>query len=259
MHRAGAVLLAALLAPPLNAQEPVSPTDEQLVGAAAVLHVDAQTGRLAGVSRSGPVAEVGAKILDVLFGDYATGEWIAYLKRVEGDYVKPAVSQRLLLIKSDGSVAIDEDYSPAGREALAARLSEFRRRAELLTGDRHVPDYLLRSTSNALLHVEIQRSVPFDRGRGNLSATHTATVRGIVQGEFEPGQTIEFVEESRRTKRYEMPASRERIVLLTHSRSVTDGQMKWWVHERVNYGYTGAGLAALKADLARVRAAQAGK
>ena len=35
--------------------------------------------------------------------------------------------------------------------------------------------------------------------------------------------------------------------------------MKWWVHERVNYGYTEAGFKALQADAARVRAAQAAK
>jgi hypothetical protein len=48
-------------------------------------------------------------------------------------------------------------------------------------------------------------------------------------------------------------------VLLSHSRSTRDGQMYWWLHERVNYGYTEAGLTTLKADHARVRAAQAAK
>jgi hypothetical protein len=189
------------------------------------------------------------------------GEWIGYSKRVEGDYVKPAVSQRLVLLRrdGDGGVLLDEDLSPARREALVARLAEYRRKAELLSGDRHVPDYLLRSSGNALLHVDIQKTVPFDRGRGNLSATHTATVRAAVQGDFRPGQTVEFVEESKRRSRFEPPANRERIVLLSYSRSMQDGQMKWWLHERVNYGYTEAGLATLKADLARVRAAQAEK
>ena len=48
-------------------------------------------------------------------------------------------------------------------------------------------------------------------------------------------------------------------MLITYSRSVRDGQMYWWLHERVNYGYTEAGFAALRDDLARVRAAQAEK
>ena len=143
-----ALLAALLVAAPLAAQDLPPVTDEMLVRADAVLHVDAQTGRLAGVTRSGPVAEVGAKILDVLFGDYAAGEWIAYAKRVEGDYVKPAVSQRLVLLGRDG-VLLDEDYSPGRRDALAARLADYRREAELLTGELHVPDYLLRSSANA--------------------------------------------------------------------------------------------------------------
>jgi hypothetical protein len=33
--------------------------------------------------------------------------------------------------------------------------------------------------------------------------------------------------------------------------------MKWWLHERVNYGHTEAGFKTLQADVARVRAAQA--
>ncbi len=98
----GALLAALVVVAPLAAQDLPPVTDEMLARADAVLHVDAQTGRLAGVTRSGPVAEVGAKILDVLFGDYVAGEWIAYNKRVEGDYVKPAVSQRLVLLGRDG-------------------------------------------------------------------------------------------------------------------------------------------------------------
>jgi PPK2 family polyphosphate:nucleotide phosphotransferase len=35
--------------------------------------------------------------------------------------------------------------------------------------------------------------------------------------------------------------------------------MKWWLHERVNFGYTEAGLKTLQSDVARVRAAQAEK
>ncbi|MEQ1776779.1 MAG: hypothetical protein ABL891_23580 [Burkholderiales bacterium] len=244
-----------------GAQELPAVTDEMLGRTGAVLHVDVQTGRLAGVTSSGPIAEIGAKIMDVLFGDYAAGEWMAYSKRVEGEYVKPAVSQRLLLLRrdGDGGVLLDEEYSPAKRDALVGRFTEYRRKSELLTGSMHVPDYLLRSTNNALLHVEIQKSVPFDRGRGNLSATHTATVRAVAQGELKPGQSIEFIEEGRRRKRFDPPASRERIVLLSYSRSTQDGQMKWWLHDRVNYGYSEAGFVTLKADTARVRAAQAEK
>ena len=248
-------------AAPLGAQGLPTLTDQMLKQAQGALHVDVQTGRLAGITTSGPVAEVGAKIIDVLFGDYTTGEWISYSQRVEREYVKPAVSQRLLLFWRDGDrdALLDADYSPAARDALVRQLSEFRRKAELLTGEMHVPDYLLRSPNNTLLHVEIQKTAPFDRGRGNLSATHTATVRGIVQGEFKPGQTVEFIEEGRRNKRYEPLANPQRIVLLTYTRSTQDGQMKWWLHERVNYGYTEAGLKTLQSDVARVRAAQAEK
>ena len=260
IHPAWAVLAAFLAAAPLGAQEIPAVSDETLARMGAALHVDVQTGRIAGVTRDGPVAEVGAKIVDVLFGDQVAGEWIGFSKRVDGEYVKPAVTRRLLLLPRDGGgVLLDEEFSPARRDALAGRIAEFRRKAELLTGEQHVPDYLLRSSSNALLHVEIQKTVPFDRGRGNLSATHTATVRSALQGDFKAGQTIEFIEEGRRNRRYEPLANRERIVLLTHSRSTRDGQMYWWLHERVNYGYTEAGLATLKADHARVRAAQAEK
>lgn len=254
-------LIQLWIAGPLGAQGLPALTDEMLKQTGAALHVDVQTGRVAGITSSGPVAEVGAKIVDVLFGDYAAGEWISYSQRVEREYVKPAVSQRLLLFRRDGDrgTLLDADFSPAGRDALARQLAEYRRKAELLTGEMHVPDYLLRSGSNAVLHVEIQKTVPFDRGRGNLSATHTATVRGAVQGELKPGQTVEFIEESRRNKRFEPPANPQRIVLLTYTRSVQDGQMKWWLHERVNYGYTEAGLKTLQGDVARVRAAQAEK
>ena len=249
------------VAAPLGAQGLPALTDEMLKQTGAALHVDVQTGRVAGITTSGPVAEIGAKIVEVLIGDYAAGEWISYSQRVERDYVKPAVSQRLLLFRRDGDrgTLLDADFSPAGRDALARQLAEFRRKAELLTGEMHVPDYLLRSANNTLLHVEIQKTAPFDRGRGNLSATHTATVRGIVQGEFKPGQTVEFIEESRRNKRFEPLANPQRIVLLTYTRSVQDGQMKWWLHERVNFGYTEVGLKTLQSDVARVRAAQAEK
>lgn len=236
-------------------------SDEVLKQTGAALHVDVQTGRVAGITSGGPVAEVGAKIVDVLLGDHAAGEWIGYAQRVEGDYVKPAVSQRLVLLRREDArgVLLDEEFSPARRDALFRRLAEFRRKAELLTGEMHVPDYLLRSTNNAVLHIEIRKTAPFDRGRGYLSATHTAQVRVSVQGDFKPGQTVEFIEESQRTKRFEPPANPERIVLLVQSRSVQDGQMKWWLHERVNYGYTEAGFRTLHADAARVRAAQAEK
>jgi len=254
-------LTSAMAAGPLNAQGLPALTDELLKQAGAALHVDVQTGRVAGITSSGPVAEVGAKVVDVLFGDYAAGEWISYSQRVEREYVKPAVSQRLVLFRRDGDRGplLDADFSPAGRDALVRQLAEFRRKTELLTGEMHVPDYLLRSANNAVLHVEIQKTAPFDRGRGNLSATHTATVRSAVQGEFKPGQTVEFVEESRRNKRFEPPVNPQRIVLLTYTRSVQDGQTKWWLHERVNYGYTEAGLKTLQSDVARVRAAQAEK
>jgi hypothetical protein len=45
----------------------------------------------------------------------------------------------------------------------------------------------------------------------------------------------------------------------TTARSVRDGQMYRWLHERVNHGYTEAGLATPRSDLARVRATQADK
>jgi len=254
-------LTLGMAAGPLGAQGLPALTDEMLKQTGAALHVDVQTGRVAGITSSGPVAEVGAKIVEVLFGDYAAGEWISYSQRVEREYVKPAVSQRLVLFRRDGDrgTLLDADFSPAGRDALARQLAEFRRKAELLTGEMHVPDYLLRSANNTLLHVEIQKTAPFDRGRGNLSATHTATVRSAVQGEFKPGQTVEFIEESRRNKRFEPLANPQRIVLLTYTRSVQDGQMKWWLHERVNFGYTEAGLKTLQSDVTRVRAAQAEK
>jgi hypothetical protein len=265
-HRIAAVTVAGfvasvLAAGPLGAQGLPALTEPMLKQTRAALHVDVQTGRVAGITPSGPVAEVGAKIVDVLFGDYATGEWISYSQRVEREYVRPAVSQRLLLFWRDGDrdALVDADYSPAARDALVRQLGEFRRKAELLTGEMHVPDYLLRSPNNTLLHVEIQKTAPFERGRGNLSATHTATVRGVVQGEFKPGQGVEFIEEGRRNKRFEPLANPQRIVLLTYTRSTQDGQMKWWLHERVNFGYTEAGFKTLQGDVARVRAAQAEK
>ncbi len=255
------LVLAFLLSPaPLGAQELPGLADEVLARTEAALHVDVQTGRVAGVTRSGPVAEIGAKIVEVLFGDYTSGEWLGYAKRIEGEYVKPAVSARLVLLgREGGGVLLEEEFSPARRDALSSRIIEYRRKAELLTAERHVPDYLLRSANNALLHVEIRKTAPYDRGKGNISVTHTATVRAALQGDFKPGETVEFTEETRRKHRFEPLASRERIVLLTYSRSVRDGEMYWWLHERVNYGYTEAGLATLRADLARVRATQAEK
>ena len=254
------ILCASVYVQPLGAQTLPNVGDDVLKQMSAVLHVDVQTGRIAGISGSGPVAEIGAKIVDVLFGDYAAGEWIGFAQPVQGEYVKPAISARLLILRRDGGAPLlDTEYSAAARDALASRVSEYRRKAELLTGDRHVPDYLLRSAQNALLHVEIQQTAPFDRGRGNLSATQTAVVRAVVQGDFKPGQTVQYIEESRRHKRFEPPANAQRIVLLHHSRSVQDGQMKWWLHERVDYGFTQEGWRTLQADLARVRAAQAEK
>lgn len=257
MKRSAIALFLCLAAAPLAAQV----TDEVLKQTGAALHVDVQTGRVAGITSTGPVAEVGAKIVDVLLGDHAAGEWIAYAQRVDGEYIKPAATQRLLLFKRDDGrgVLLDEEFSPAKRGALVRQLADYRRKAELLMGDMHVPDYLLRSANNAILQVTILKTAPYDRGRGYLSATHTAQVRASLQGDLKPGQSVEFIEESGRTKRFEPPANAERIVLLTYSRSVQDGQMKWWLHERVNYGFTEAGLKALQADVARVRAAQAAK
>jgi hypothetical protein len=175
--------------------------------------------------------------------------------------VKPAVSQRLLLLGRDGQRGplVDADFSPEARELLSRRVAEYRRKAELLTGEMHVPDYLLRSPTNALLHVEVVKTTPYERGRGYLSATHLAKVVGVAQGDVKPGQTIEYAEESPRQKRFDPPAAAQRIVLLHFTRSVQDGQMKWWLHERVNYGFTEAGFKALQGDVARVRATQATK
>lgn len=255
-------LVITLALPAAVAAQPVPQlTDEMLKQATGVLHVDVKTGRLAGITDRGPVAEVGAKVVEVLYGDYKADDWLAYTKPVEGEYVKPAVSQRLLVLNREGhrGPLVDADYSPEAREALARRLTEYRRKAELLTGEMHVPDYLLRSATNALVHVEVTKTTPYERGRGYLSATHSAKVIGAAQGELKPGQVVEYIEESPRQKRFDPPASPQRIVLLHFSRSTQDGQMKWWVHERVNYGYTEAGFKTLQADAARVRAAQAAK
>lgn len=236
-------------------------TDDMLKQATGVLHVDVKTGRLAGVTDRGPVAEVGAKVVDVLYGDYKVDEWMSYTKPVEAEYVKPAVSQRLLIFTKEGyrGPVVDADFSPESREALVKRVTDYRRKAELLTGEMHVPDYLLRSSTNALVHVEVTKTTTYERGRGYLSATHTAKVIGVAQGDLKPGQVVEYVEESPRQKRFDSPASPQRIVLLHFTRSTQDGQMKWWVHERVNYGFTDAGFKALQGDVARVRAAQAAK
>lgn len=255
-------LIGTLVLPAAVAAQPLPQiTDEMLKQATGVLHVDVKTGRLAGITDRGPVAEVGAKVVDVLYGDYKADEWLAYTKPVEAEYVKPAVSQRLLVFTREGyrGPVVDADFSTEARDALAKRLTEYRRKAELLTGEMHVPDYLLRSATNALVHVEVARSTPYERGRGYLSATHTARVIGVAQGDLKPGQSIEYVEESPRQKRFDPPANPQRIVLLHFTRSTQDGQMKWWVHERVNYGYTEAGFRTLQADAARVRAAQAAK
>ena len=258
---AWALACAATFSAVAGAQALPALTDEMLKQAGAVLHVDVKTGRLAGITDRGPVAEVGAKVVDVLHGDYKPDEWIAYSQRVESDYQKPAVSQRLLLMSREGdrSPLVDAEFSPGARDALAKRLAEYRAKAELLTAEMHVPDYLLRSASNALLHVEIRKTTPYERGKGYLSATHVAKVLAAAQGDLKPGDTVEYVEETGRRKRLETPASAQRIVLLHQSRSVQDGQVRWWLHERVNYGYTEAGFKTLRADVARVRAAQAEK
>ena len=226
--------------------------------AGAILHVDVKTGRMAGITDKGPIAEVGAKVIDVLYGDHAANEWIAYSQRVESEYVKPAVAQRILILKREGdrTPLVDADFTPPAREALTRAFTDYRRKAELLTGEMHVPDYLLRSASNSLLHVEIKKTTPYDRGKGNLSATHVAVVVGVAQGDFKPGQTIEYIEEDNRHKRYEPLASPQRIVLVSQGRSVQDGQTKLWLHPRVDFGYTEAGFRTLQADAARVRAAQ---
>ena len=67
-------LNATIAAGPLSAQGLPALTDEMLRQTGAALHVDVQTGRVACTTSSGPVAEVGAKIVEVLFGDYAAGE-----------------------------------------------------------------------------------------------------------------------------------------------------------------------------------------
>jgi hypothetical protein len=256
------VLFLALAVPTAAAAQTLPQlTDEMLKQATGVLQVDVKTGRLAGITDRGPVAEVGAKIVDVVYGDYKVDEWLAYTKPVEGEWVKPAVSQRLLVFTREGyrGPVVDADFSPEARDALVKRVTEYRRKAELLTGEMHVPDYLLRSASNALVHVEVTKTTTYERGRGYLSATHTAKVIGVAQGELKPGQTVEYTEESPRQKRFDAPANPQRIVLLHFTRSTQDGQMKWWVHERVNYGFTDAGFKTLQGDAARVRAAQAAK
>jgi hypothetical protein len=255
-----APLLVAVVVDAQAASELPALTEEILGKTGTALHVDVQTGRVIGISDSGPKAEVGAKIVEVFSGDHAVGGWVAYLQSVDGDYVKPAVTQRLVLLDADnGSLLLDEPFSAGKRDELAKRLGDFRRARELLTADKHVPDYLMRAETNALLHVVVEKSVPYDRGRGFLSATHTAKVRDVVMGDFKPGQTVEYVEETDRKKRLEPPASADRIVLLTPSRSIQDGTTKLWLHQRVNFGYTDGGLKTLKADAARVRAAQAAK
>jgi len=255
------LLVSCFLPTALAAQGLPPLTDDILKQASGVLHVDVKTGRMAGITDKGPVAEVGVKVVEVLFGDYKADEWMAYTKPVECEYVKPAVSQRLLILGKESyrGPLVDADFSPQARDALVKRLAEYQRNAELLTGEKHVPDYLLRSPTNVLLHVEVTKTTPYERGKGYLSATHVAKIVAVAQGDFKPGQTIEYTEESPRQKRFDPPANPHRIVMIHNSRSVQDGQMKWWLHERVNYGFTEPGFKALQADVARVRAAQAAK
>lgn len=263
--RAGCLRLAAVLLLSSTAAAQAGPelpalNDELLGQAGAALHVDVQTGRVVGITDSGPKAEIGAKIVEVILGDYAAGEWTSYLQSVEGEYVKPAVSQRLILIPREGrGLLLDEEFSPGKREELVRKLGDYRRQRELLTEDRHVPDYLLRSESNILLHVVVEKTETYERGRGYLSANHTAKVRAVIQGNFKPGQTVVLNEDSNNKKRIGPPANPERIVMLSESRSLKDGQMKLFLNDKVNYGYTEGGLKTLKADVARVRAEQAAK
>ena len=63
--------------------------------------------------------------------------------------------------------------------------------------------------------------------------------------------TVQYIEESRRSKRFEPLANARRIVLLSYARSTCDGQMKWWLHDRVDYGYTEEGFAHAAALVAR--------
>src|SRR6188472_2398665 len=138
---AASLIFSSILSAAVGAQGLPPLTDEMLKQANALLHVDVKTGRLAGITDRGPVAEVGAKVVEVLFGDYKADEWIAYTKPVEGEYVKPAVSQRLLILSREGRAPLgDADFSPQARDALVQRLTEYRRNRELLTGEMHVPD-----------------------------------------------------------------------------------------------------------------------
>src|SRR6185436_38400 len=96
-------LVVALILPAAVAAQPLPQlTDEMLKQATGVLQVDVKTGRLAGITDRGPVAEVGAKVVEVLYGDYKADEWLSYTKPVEAEYVKPAVSQRLLVFTKEG-------------------------------------------------------------------------------------------------------------------------------------------------------------
>ncbi len=112
------LIVTCILSAGVEAQVVPPLTDEMLKQASAVLHVDEKTGRLAG-----------------------------YTKPVEGEYVKPVVSQRLLIFSREGrrGPLVDADFSPQARDALVQRFTEYRRKGELLTAEMHVPDYLLRS------------------------------------------------------------------------------------------------------------------
>src|SRR5688572_13580310 len=101
------------------AAQPLPPLiDDLFKQAGSVLHIDVKTGRMAGITDRGPIAEVGAKVVEVMFGDHAADEWIAYSQRVESEYVKPAVAQRLLILKREGDriPLVDADFTPQARE-----------------------------------------------------------------------------------------------------------------------------------------------
>src|SRR6202008_1316036 len=146
MRNLVAVLLLTVVASAQAASELPGLSEDILGRTGTALQVDVQTGRVMGITDSGPRAEVGAKVLEVFLGDHAAGEWVAYVQAVEGDYVKPAVTQRLVLLDAEtGSLLMDEPSSPSKRYELAKRLGDFRRKRELLTADQHVPDYLMRA------------------------------------------------------------------------------------------------------------------
>jgi hypothetical protein len=253
MRRTLLLVATSLFASSVAIAGPIA--DDAIAKVETALAVDVQTGRLIGVSSSGPRAEVGVKIAEALYGDYTAGEWTSYVQAVDGDYQKPAVTKRLVVLGRDGELLLDQEDNAANREALTRQIDESRRKAELLTADRHIPDYLLRPSSiSGLVHVNIEKSEPYDRGGGNLSVTHTGKVKTVLFGDFKPGQAIEITESTNRKKRVEAPANKERIVLVNVQPSLKDGKTKNFAHNKANYGYSEDGLKTLQADVARVHA-----